>query len=47
MHQGEDGDASNDVNVFEQQKMRPLDYDESHYIDQSLGMEKLKEYDLI
>ena len=47
VHQGEDGDASNDVHVFEQQKMRPLDYDESHYIDRSLGIEKLREYDLI
>ena len=47
MHQGEEGDESNDVHIFEQQKRWPLDYDESHYIDQSLGIEKLKEYDLI
>lgn len=46
-HIGEEGDDSNDVRVFEAQKSRPLDYDESHYIDQSIGMEKLKEYNLI
>ena len=46
-HIGEDGDDSNDVRVFEEQKSRPLDYDESHYIDQSMGIEKLKEYGLI
>lgn len=46
-HIGEEGDDSNDVRVFEAQKSRPLDYDESHYIDQSMGMEKLKEYNLI
>ena len=46
-HIGEEGDDSNDVRVFEAQKERPLDYNESHYIDQSMGMEKLKEYNLI
>jgi hypothetical protein len=46
-HEGEEGDDSNDVHVFEKQKTWPLDYDESHYIDQSMGVEKLKEYNLI
>ena len=46
-HIGEEGDDSNDIRVFEAQKSWPLDYDESHYIDQSIGLEKLKEYNLI
>ena len=46
-HIGEEGDDSNDIHIFEAQKSWPLDYDESHYIDQRMGMEKLKEYNLI
>jgi hypothetical protein len=43
----EKGDASDDLSVLEAQNLTPLDYDESQYIDQSMGMEKLKEYGLI
>ena len=46
-HIGEEGDDSNDIRVFEAQKSWPLDYDESHYIDQSIGLEKLTESNLI
>ena len=43
----ENEDASDDLKVLEAQHLVPLDYDESHYIDQSMGVEKLKEYGLI
>ena len=43
----EAGDKTDDLAAIKKKQLMPLDYDESHYIDQSLGMEKLKEYDLI
>lgn len=46
-HIGEEGDDSNDAQILQAQKSWPLDYDESHYIDKSIGVEKLKEYNLI
>ena len=43
----EEGDGTDDLAAIKKKQLMPLDYDESHYIDQSLGIEKLKEYDLI
>lgn len=43
----EEGDGTDDLATIKKKQLMPLDYDESHYIDQSLGIEKLREYDLI
>ena len=43
----EEGDGTDDIAAIKKKQLMPLDYDESHYIDQSLGIEKLREYDLI
>lgn len=39
----EEGDEISDIRVVQEQMTRPLDYDESHYRDRSIGLEKLEE----
>ena len=43
----EEGDGTDDLAAIKKKQLMPLDYDESHYIDQSMGIERLKERGII
>lgn len=43
----EEGDKTDDLVAIKKKQRMPLDYDESHYIDQSFGIERLKERGII
>ena len=43
----EEADKTDDLAAIKKKQLMSLDYDESHYIDQSMGIERLKERGII
>ncbi len=43
----EEGDKTDDLAAIKKKQLMPLDYDESHYIDQSMGIGRLKKRGII